>query len=391
MSNEARRTRMRRAMDAQNLDALILRLPENVLLLSGHWPMIGAAFLIFPREGKATCIFPECYRQEVLANLHDCDPVSYPLGGAHDPPMFSAVGKLIRERVAPSWKRIGYESNFEAVAPSWNAGESMVPAADSVALFSDIFAGRELVDATKLILSERARKTPYDIERLAIVSEISCFGLAAFEESVKVGISGVELAAIVEKAIMIQGTGYRDAVRVRAFAQVSTGDSETLVAHRPNIISTKRAMADGDFAVLELGLVADGYWADRTRVWIAGTPRDEQLRIYETVRKAQEAATSALKPGARARDVDAAARTVIEDAGYGPAFPHITGHGLGFGYHESSPILGPHSNDVLEEGMLTSVEPGIYTAEFGGVRIEDDVVVTSTGSLVLGPYRKACN
>ena len=391
MSNEARLTRMRQAMEAQKFDALILRLPENVLLLSGHWPMIGAAFLIFPLEGKATCIVPECYRQEVLANLNGYEPVFYPLGGAHHPSMFATVGKLLQERVAPSWKKIGYEGNFETVAPSWNAAEGMVPAAASVALFSNVFAGRDLVDATKLILTERARKTPYEIERLAIASEISCFGLAAFEESVEVGISGVELAAIVEKTIMVQGTGYRGAVRVRAFAQVTTGDSETVEAHRPNIISTARRMADGDFAVLELGLVADGYWADRTRVRIAGNPRDEQLRIYDTVRHAQEAATGSLKPGMRAKDVDAAARSVIEDAGYGPDFPHITGHGLGFGYHEPLPILGPHSEDVLEEGMLTSIEPGIYTAQFGGVRIEDDVVVTSNGSLVLGPYRKVCN
>jgi len=390
MSNELRRSRMRRAMEAQNLDALILRLPENVLLLSGHWPMIGAAFLLFPLEGKSTLIFPECYREEVLACLHDCEPVSYPLGGAHHPPMYSAVGKLLRERVSPSWKRIGYEGNFEASAPSWNAAEDMTPGMDSISLFRDVFSGRELVDATKLIITERVRKTPYDIERLAIISEISCFGLAAFEESVKVGVSGVELAAIVEKAIMIQGTGYRDAVRVRAFAQVTTGDAETSVAHRPNIISTKRVMKDSDFAVLELGVVADGYWADRTRVGIAGTARDEQLRIYEVVRKAQEAATAGIKTGVRARDVDAIARTVIEDAGYGQAFPHITGHGLGFGYHEQWPILGPHSEDVLEEGMLTSVEPGIYTAQFGGVRIEDDVIVTDDGPLVLGPYKKVC-
>lgn len=391
MSNEERRARMRRAMEAQQLDALVLRLPENVLLLSGHWPMIGAAFLIFPMEGEASCILPACYRQEALATLEDCDPVFYPLGGFNDPPMFDAVKKLIREKAVGAWKRIGYEGNFETTAPSWNAAEGMGPAATTLALLKDVFAGKELVDATKLILTERATKTPYEITRLATVSEISCFGLTAFEEAVEVGISGVELAAIVEKAIMVQGTGYRDSVRVRAFAQVSTGASETAEAHRPNIISTARPMADGDFAVLELGIVADGYWGDRTRVRIAGTARDEQLKIYEMVRKAQEAATSAIKTGVRAKDVDAAARSVIENAGYGADFPHITGHGLGFGYHEPWPILGPHSEDVLEEGMLTSVEPGVYTAAFGGVRIEDDVIVTSKGPLVLGPHRKVCN
>jgi Xaa-Pro aminopeptidase len=378
-------------MEAQQLDALIVRLPENVLLLSGHWPMIGAAFLIFPQEGRATCIVPDCYRQEALASLEDCEAVFYPLGGKNDPPMLAAVSKLIREKASNAWKRIGYEGDFETTAPSWNAGEGMGPAATTQALIKDLFPGKELVDITKLIVSERVRKTPYEVNRLAIVSEISCFGMAAFEEAVKVGVSGVELAAIVEKEIMIKGTGYRDSVRVRAFAQVSTGAAETAVGHRPNIISTARPMQDGDFAVLELGIVADGYWGDRTRVRIAGSARDEQLKIYETVRKAQEAAIHAIRPGIRASDVDAAARSVIEEAGYGKDFPHITGHGLGFGYHESWPILGPHSEDVLEEGMLTSVEPGIYTASFGGVRIEDDVVVTENGSQVLGPFRKICN
>ena len=189
---------------------------------------------------------------------------------------------LIREYANSSWKRIGYEANFEINAPSWNAAEAMVPAAASLMMLREIFAGKELVDATAMILHERTRKTGYEIERLDIASEISCFGLDAFEQAVEVGISGVELAAIVEKEIMIQGTGYRGSVRVRAFAQVSTGATETVIGHRPNIISTARKMADGDFALLELGLVVDGYWGDRTRARVAGTPRDEQLKIYET-------------------------------------------------------------------------------------------------------------
>ncbi len=391
MPNEERRSRMRRAMEGLGLDALVLRLPENVLLLSGHWPMIGAAFLVFPLEGTAKLIAPECFQNEVLASLHHCEAVFFPHGAHHHPPLLEAVKKLVQENASSSWKRIGYEGDFETHAPSWNAAEGIVPAATSMALLREIFAGKELIDATAMIRHERRRKTAYELNRLDIASEVSCFGLAAFEEAVAVGISGVELAAIVEKAIMIQGTGYRGSVRVRAFAQVSTGAAETAIAHRPNIISTPRKMIDGDFAVLELGLVVDGYWGDRTRVRVAGTPREEQLRIYDTVRRAQEAATAVLRPGVRARDVDAAARSVIEEAGYGKHFPHITGHGLGFGYHESWPILGPTSEDVLDEGVLTSVEPGIYSPEFGGVRIEDDVAVTTNGPRVLGPFRKTCN
>ena len=299
--------------------------------------------------------------------------------------------KLLLETIDCGWKRVGYEGNFEFVAPSWNAAEGMVPAADTLTLLRQTFVGKELVDVTRLLTTERMRKTSYEIERLEIASEISCFGLAAFQNAVEVGVSGVQLAAMVEQACMVKGTGYKKSVRVRAFAQVTTGALETSVAHRPNVISTARTLEDGDLAVLELGLVADGYWADRTRVRIAGAALDEQIKIYETVRKAQEAAVAAIRPGVSARDVDASARSVIEDAGFGRYFPHVTGHGLGFGYHESAPILGPNSADVLEEGMMTSVEPGIYTTAFGGCRIEDDVIVMDDGPKVLGPYQKSWN
>jgi len=388
MLNHERGLRMRRAMEAKQLDALILRLPENVLLLTGHWPMIGAAYLVFPREGKSVCILPECYQEEVASSLVDCDAIYYALGGATDPPAGAVVKDLLTQQAKPGWRTIGYEGDFETVAPSWNAAESLVPTASFHRMLREAFAGTTLLDVTALMLEERMRKTPDEITRLAIASEVSCFGLEAFEQAVRIGISGVQLAAQVEQAIMVHGTGYRDSVRVRGFAQVTTGAAETACAYRPNVISTTRPMVDGDIAVLELGVVVDGYWADRTRVRIAGHARDEQIRIFETVRKAQEAAVASIRPGVRARDVDAAARAVIEDAGYGASFPHVTGHGLGFGYHEPAPILGPRSGDVLEEGMFTSVEPGIYTAAHGGIRIEDDVVVTKDGALVLGPYKK---
>jgi Xaa-Pro dipeptidase len=389
MLNRDRRDRMRQVMEVADLDVLILRLPENVLLLTGHWPMIGAAYLAFPREGEAVCIIPQCYAGEAENTFQDCRVIFYPFGGAESPPAMPTVRALLFSLPGASgWRRVGYEGNFEFSAPSWNAAEAMTPAVMTYRMLQEAFIGAEFVDATSIIVNERLIKTPYEINRLAIAGEISCFALEAFQDAVEVGISGVELAALTERACMVKGTGYQGSVRVRAFAQVTVGAAETAEAHRPNVISTTRKLQDGEFAVLELGLVADGYWADRTRVRIAGKPREEQIRIYETVVRAQEAAIAAIRPGVSARDVDEEARSVIRDAGYGPQFPHVTGHGLGFGYHESTPILGPLSHDTLLEGMMTSVEPGIYTQAFGGCRIEDDVIVGPGEARVLGPFQK---
>jgi Xaa-Pro dipeptidase len=381
---------MRLAMEAAQLDALVLRLPENVLLLSGFWPMIGAAFLVFPLRGDPVCIIPDCYRSEALSVLHSVAPIFFPYGLIDSPSANDAIRKIAGSLDnASSWRRIGYEADFEAIAPSWNSAESLIPAATTVSLLRSTFPAAELVDASGLLKKERRTKTDYEIARLEIASEISSIGLEIFQNAVDVGKTGVELAAAVEHEIMIRGTGYRGAVRVRAYAQVTVGPEETALAYRPNIISTTRPLQSGEIAVLELGLVADGYWADRTRVRVAGKPTETQQKIFATVVRAQEAAIAAIKPGIMASSVDNAARAAIQAAGYGSFFPHITGHGLGFGYHESSPILGPHSQDVLEAGMLTSVEPGIYDRSFGGIRIEDDVLVTSTGARVLGSYLKS--
>jgi Xaa-Pro dipeptidase len=142
-------------------------------------------------------------------------------------------------------------------------------------------------------------------------------------------------------------------------------------------------------ALLELGVVADGYWADRTRVRVAGDPSEQQGKAFEAVREAQEAAVAAIRPGVSGAEVDEAARSVIRDAGFGDFFPHITGHGLGFGYHEPLPKLAPGEMFRLVEGMITSVEPGVYFKPGGGFRIEDDVLVTASGTDTLGPFRKS--
>jgi Xaa-Pro aminopeptidase len=387
MKNEERLNRMRRAMEAEQIDALVLRLPENVLLLSGFWPMIGATTLVFPLHDDPICIVPDCYEQEAKSLWH-AQTIFYGYGVLSAPNPAAAVQKSLTDIAkGKAWKRVGFEGSFETVAPSWNAAEFLVPGFPSRELLAQAFAVSHLIDASELLQTQRLRKTSYEKERLRLASEISCFGLEAFEKLVDVGITGVELAASVEREVMVSGTK-NGAERVRAFAQVATGPDESAFGYRPNEISTLRRMMSGDVALLELGVVVDGYWADRTRVRVAGKPTDKQLEIFNTVRQAQEAACAAIKPGVTGAFVDEAARSVIRDAGYAQYFPHVTGHGLGFRYHESAPILAPKSAVTLEEGNLTSVEPGIYKTPEGGFRIEDDVLVTSDGAEILGPFPK---
>jgi len=350
--------------------------------------MIGAAALVFPREGEAVCILPHCYESEARPFLWEAGTRFYRYGVLDAPEPLSALRDILAGTARDKrWRRIGYDGSFAAVAPSWNSAEILVPAATNAALLQSAFQDGELIDASPMLHAERLTKTAYEISKIRLASEISCLGLEAFDQSVDVGIPGVELAALVEHAVMARGTGSRGAQRVRAYAQVAVGPEESAVGYRPNEVSTLRKLEGGDVALLELGVVADGYWADRTRVRIAGKPSGDQLRVFETVRKAQEAAVAAIRPGVSAAEVDEAARSVIEAAGYGAFFPHITGHGVGFAYHEAGPKLAPGSRDLLQEGMVTSVEPGVYFTPCGGFRIEDDVLVTRDGSEVMGPFR----
>ncbi len=380
---------MQSALANAQIDALVCRLPENVVMLSGYWPLCGWNFVVMPADGKAVCIHPDTEEREVAAELWDLETMSYKYGvvGADD--QFAGIQRALTDlKHSNGWTSIGYEGNFEQIAPAFNAAEQYPPAMRTREMLGEVFGHDNLVDATALILKERARKTDHEQEKIRIVNEISVFALEKFRETVVPGQSGVSLAAAVEADVMVRGTGYRGATKVRAFAQVATGPEETAIAYRPMEVTTTRTMNDGDVALLELAVVADGYWADRTRARVAGRPSDQQREINEVVRKAQEAATEAVAPGKTGGEVDAVARRIIAEAGYEYAFPHITGHALGLAYHEGFPMLQPGSSDILQPGMVHSVEPGIYFEPMGGIRIEDDVLVTQSGHEILGPFPK---
>jgi Xaa-Pro aminopeptidase len=154
------------------------------------------------------------------------------------------------------------------------------------------------------------------------------------------------------------------------FLVVQFGDHAAL----PHYYPTDRVLQPGHWVLMDWVPVVQGYASDVTRTVLVGEPTDRQRQVYELVREAQQAGLEAVRPGATGAEVDAAARTIIEAGGYGPFFGHSLGHGINEG-----PNLDVGSADVLEPGMVATVEPGIYIADWGGVRIEDTVVVTDDG------------
>lgn len=386
--DEMRASRTRSALEQAGLDALICRLAENVLFLTGYWPRNGFSFVIFPRADAPTLIVPEgewSYAEKSgIADIR-----TFGWGQVKDPDPLEAVSAHLEAVASLAGKAvIGYEGRFEAVAPPHMAGEVMVPSEATRRLLSDTLPAATFRDATDLLNSQRAVKTEYEIAKIRIANEVAVIGLKAFKEAVQPGRTEAEVAAMVLAAVHERGIGYKGVESAWCWPLVMSG-ANTATSHRPYLISSTKVLQEGDLVMLELGTVADGYWSDLTRTYTVGTPTDRQLEVYDVVVTAQKAAIAALKDGAPEIEVDRAARGIVASRGLGPCFVHHTGHGIGFRYHEPTPFLHPKGQGVVRAGMITSVEPGVYIEGWGGLRIEDNVLARSDGGENLSVFDTA--
>lgn len=384
MDNE-RIERMRKALAVKKLDALIVRLPENVTMLGGYYPLTGMNFLAFPGAGEPRLLVPESEKDEASAGWWKNIEL-FPFGvlKSDSPNVYlEKFLQAIGSGIGRTWKRIGFEGSFESVAPALLAGECHCPTQVTFDVYRKAFAGAELVDCTELLHNERGIKTDTEIDKLALANSVAACGLDAFRKRLAPGMTEAEIAGLVVAAIMKEGTAKTEAQRVNAFAQVSSGPEHTAKAWRACVISSDRKIEDGDLVVLELGVVADGFWADNTRTHAAGSPDKKIEKYFSVVAEAQGAARLAVGPGVKGSAIDKAARGIIEEAGLGEYFIHVTGHGVGFRYHEPIPLIHPDSDEVLEPGMVFSVEPGIYVPGVGGMRIEDNLAIRGDQVLTL--------
>lgn len=235
---------------------------------------------------------------------------------------------------------------------------------------------REPVDLTKALKPLRAQK---DEGEVAAILEAIAIAEAVFRkrfEEEPLPLSGKreeELALELEVEIRRRGS------RLLPFPViVASGERSAL----PHGIASRRSMGTGDPLTLDFGAEWQGYFSDMTFSGSLGTPLPWLKEIVEILREAQRRAIAAMKPGVPVKEVDRIARSFIAQEGYGEAFPHSLGHGVGLNIHEP-PSLSAHSEEVLEEGMVVTVEPGIYLPGKGGARLEDMVLIEREGARVL--------
>jgi Xaa-Pro dipeptidase len=241
--------------------------------------------------------------------------------------------------------------------------------------------GFTVVNLAKELLDIRAIKGADEVEAMRQAARISEAALDKLLAWIEPGMDENSIARrLSEEMVALGATGF-------AFESlVQTGPNSAM----PHGNTSDRVLQKDEFLLIDYGAKWSGYPADITRTFCIGTPSAEMQKIYDTVRRANEAGIAAARPGVTCSTVDKAARTVIDEAGYGQYFIHRTGHGLGIETHEL-PQISETNEALLQPGMVFTVEPGIYIPGLGGVRIEDNVHITDTGADVLTSYRKSLN
>ncbi|HUW63730.1 MAG TPA: aminopeptidase P family protein [Spirochaetia bacterium] len=230
-----------------------------------------------------------------------------------------------------------------------------------------------LKPAAGLVEKMRLVKDEGEIEALARACRLADEALAEILPHVRPGVTENEVAARLEFVMRLKGS------EGASFETIAASGPRSAM---PHATASERLLQTGDLVTLDFGAVWRGYHSDMTRTFVLGAPSPEQERIYRLVLEAQALGVEAVRPGIATKAVDALVRDKITAAGHGEHFGHATGHGVGLAVHEN-PRLADKDETVLAPGMVVTVEPGVYIPGFGGVRIEDSVLVTDKGHRVL--------
>lgn len=360
MDVAVRATQVRGLLDDAGCDALLVTRLVNIRWLTGFTGsagllLLGPESMLFVTDGR----YDEQSRLQLAAAGVDAEIV---IGGTAAAQRDAVVG------ASAGLARLG----LEADAVTW---------AQQRRYAGEWFPEAELVPTEALVDTQRIVKDVGEQARIEAACAVADAALARVRHRLHESPTEAEFALELDtemRRLGAEGTSFETIV--------AAGPNGAQPHHRPGT----RRVAEGDLVVSDFGALVEGYCSDMTRTIMVGEPTDIQARMLEVVGESQAAGVAAVREGATGGEVDAACREVISEAGWGDAFVHSTGHGVGLEIHEA-PRVSAGADGTLAAGAVVTVEPGVYLPEHGGVRIEDTVVVTANGCrpITLAPKNAA--
>ncbi len=332
--------RIRRLFGSVSTDAIYITSPENLRYFSGFTGGEGALIL---QPGACTLFTDSRYLVQAAAEAPDCEIC--------DTAQHKAADAL--KDLAP--ETIGFESGFVTHAAAKRLFEALPQA--------------EWVGVDEAVLMQRAVKDAQELELTRQAAALADDAFSHVLPHLRPGVRELDVALELEWYMRQNGAS------AASFPIICASGLRSALPHG---VAGEKVLAEGDFVTMDFGCFYNGYASDMTRTVVLGKASLQQKTVYDTVLRAQEAGLAAICAGKTGSAADRAARQMISEAGYGDYFGHALGHGTGLQIHEQ-PVLSTRSQTVLKPNMLVTVEPGIYIEDFGGVRIEDLVIVTEEG------------
>jgi Xaa-Pro dipeptidase len=374
--DDAKLARVRALMAEEDLDALVVRAPDNVLYLTNFWGMKGYDAVVFPREGEPTLIAlePSAADAERMAWTPDVR-----LFAGYDerdprPPPLRAL-ELARD-AAGEYDKIGLELSLGTQASDRMVGE---PTTFPKAWFDTFPDAR---DAAPLLARARAVKTDQEIERMRLANQLAAEAMEHVKRELRPDMSEAEAAALWQGYVHGHGTGWRD-------GKVELALPFSLVWSGPGIrtftATGSRPVQEHEPTLFEIWVCVDGYWADHTKNVCPGDLEPRYEELLDQLLGVYRAAIDHCRPGASLPELDRLVRAGIAEAGYPGQPSHPICHGVGARAHEP-PYAHQAGSGTIEQGMVLAIEPGIYWPEGGGLRVEDNFLITADGAEQLSPF-----
>lgn len=369
------------------LDALVCSLPENVLLLSGYWPVVGTAVALATAGGNVAVLAPQ--DEAEFARAGWAEPVETFQPSLLD--RLTTAAEQAREPLRGLLQRLGLEHarigcDFaESPTPSSYSSTHLYGSA-LPALLREIAPDAAVTPASAMLAALRSRLSAREIGLVRRATEIAGDAFRACADFIRPGLRERDVDGFL-RAALASARGLDPASRAHGFAWCMSGPNSARAA-AAFAHSTSRTLRPGDLVLVHCNSYLDGFWTDITRTFFLGRPDAQVTRLYNAVARARQAALAVIRPGVQASAVDAAARESLRDAGFADNFPHSTGHGVGMVAIDANarPRLHPKSPDVLQEGMVCNVEPAIYLQGLGGLRECEMLAITAGGYELLTSF-----